>query len=116
MAAREDESEPVVRNGGGIDLIFHVSEWVGHRIEVGEKCGLGSEGLLASNSVDGLVTRTSEDPAEGVVRDSVARPPFERDEPGLLKRVLGEIEIADDANQGCGRPARLIAEDPGSLT
>ena len=41
---------------------------------------------------------------------------MERDQPGLLKRVLGEIEIADHTNQRRGRPARLFSEDPGGLS
>jgi hypothetical protein len=40
---------------------------------------------------------------------------LERDEPSFLKRVLGEIEVADNTNQGRGRPTRLLSEDPGGL-
>ena len=30
---------------------------------------------------------------------------------GFLQRILGEIEIADEADQGRQRPARLVAKD-----
>jgi hypothetical protein len=40
----------------------------------------------------------------------VNRPALERDHERILHRVLGEVEVAEHADEGCGRPSRLAPE------
>jgi hypothetical protein len=37
-------------------------------------------------------------------------PDLHGDDEGLLDRVLGEVEVAEDADQRGDRPSRLVAE------
>ena len=65
---------------------------------------------LAAEPVDRAVAGDPRDPGAGVVGDAVARPALERDREGVLNRVLGEVEVAEDADQGGDRPPRLAPE------
>jgi hypothetical protein len=38
------------------------------------------------------------------------RPPLQRDDEGVLHRLLREIEVAEDPDQGRDRPPRLVPE------
>ena len=77
------------------------------RLELG---ALGLQRALAAQAVDRLVARDPRDPGAGVVRDAVARPALERDDERLLHRLLGGVEVAEDADQGRDRPSRLVPE------
>jgi hypothetical protein len=46
-----------------------------------------------------------------VLRRPVAGPPFGRDRKRLLGGLLGEIDVAEEADQGCEDPAPLALED-----
>ena len=48
--------------------------------------------------------------APGIVRYAVDRPALERDDERLLHRLLGGVEVAEDADQGRDRPSRLVPE------
>ena len=89
MAAGEDQLEPLVGNHG----VLVVGELLGTR----EQLGLACEGLLTADPVDRPVARRCDDPRAGVRGRAVARPPFGCDEECVLYRILGEIEIAEDA-------------------
>jgi hypothetical protein len=81
------------------------------RIADGEQAGLGGEGPVATDPVDGPVPSRRRQPGAWVGRDAVARPPLDRDGEGLLRGFLGEVEVAEQADQ-CGHDtAPLIAED-----
>ena len=71
---------------------------------------LDLQGALAAQPVDRLVARDPGDPGAGVVGDAVARPALERDHERLLHRLLGEVEVAEDADQAGDRPPRLVPE------
>src|SRR5262249_3896534 len=45
-------------------------------------------------------------------RETVGRPALDSDGEGLLDRVLGEVDIAEDAGQGGHRAAGAFPEDP----
>jgi hypothetical protein len=49
-------------------------------------------------------------------RHAVARPALEGGRERLLKRVLGEVEVAEDADQGCEDSPALFAEEPVGLS
>ncbi len=48
--------------------------------------------------------------AAGLARHAVARPALERDHERVLHRLLGEVEVAEHADQGGDRPSRLAPE------
>ena len=50
------------------------------------------------------------DPGPGVVRHAALRPDLERRDERLLDRLLGEVEVAKDADERRDRPARFLAE------
>ena len=48
--------------------------------------------------------------AAGLSRRPVARPALERHHEGVLHRLLGEVEVAEHADEGGDRPPRLAPE------
>ena len=67
---------------------------------------------LAAQAVDGSIAGRGRDPAARVGRQAVARPCAQGDGERLLDCVLGEVDVAEDADQGGDRSAGLLAEDP----
>ena len=65
---------------------------------------------LAPQAVDRLVARDAGDPGARVVGHALPRPALERDDERLLDRVLGDVEVTEDADQGRDRPPRLVPE------
>ena len=51
--------------------------------------------------------------APGLVGNALFRPFLERRHQAVLDHLLGEVEVAEDADQGRGQPAGLLAEDGG---
>jgi hypothetical protein len=51
------------------------------------------------------------DPRSGVGAQPLARPALERDRERVLEGVLGEVEIAEDADHDGRGATRLLAED-----
>jgi hypothetical protein len=116
MAAGEDQAQAVV---GHLSL----SHGLGRQLRLG---GLGLARLealealehlllllsepLAPQPVDRLVAGDARDPGAGVVGDAVGRPPLERDDEGLLDRLLGGVDVTEDADQARDRPSRLVPE------
>ena len=70
---------------------------------------------LAAEAVDGTVPSGGHDPSTGVRRRPLGRPPGHRDGERLLDRVLGEIDVAEDADQGGDASAVLPPEDGGRV-
>jgi len=67
---------------------------------------------LAAEAVDRSIAGSGRDPAARVGRQAVARPCAQRDRKRLLDRILGEVDVAEGADQGGDRSAGLLAEDP----
>jgi hypothetical protein len=65
---------------------------------------------LTAQAVDRPVARDADDPGARVVRHPVARPALQRSNEGLLDRLLGQVEVAEDADQRRDRPPRLSPE------
>jgi hypothetical protein len=57
------------------------------------------------------VARRRHEPGAGIFRRSLSRPPFRRNRERLLRGFLGEIEVAEEADQAGENPAPLVAED-----
>jgi hypothetical protein len=71
---------------------------------------LRCERPLAADAVDGAVARRGDQPGSGVRRLAVARPALGRDRERVLRGPLGEVEIAEEADQGRENPSPLLAE------
>ena len=72
---------------------------------------LAAKGDVAADAVDRLVAPDIDQPGARIVRQFALRPALQRDRKGVLQHVLGQIEIADEADQRGHRPPRLVAED-----
>lgn len=106
MAAREDEAEPVVAHGShlqGLGLV--VGQGVGLLVAV-------LAGGLPADAIDGAVAGGGDEPAARVGRDAPLGPqPGGLDE-GVLDRLLGAVDVAEEADQGGDDGPPLGAEDP----
>jgi hypothetical protein len=102
MAAREDQREPFVR-----ERFVHLLR----RLERRQQLGLAAQVLLAPDPVDRPVARRRDEPDTRVRGDPVARPALGGDRKGLLRGFLGEVEVAEEADQRGQDTAPLVAED-----
>jgi hypothetical protein len=107
VAAGEDQLESFVGDHG-----FLV---VGQLLCTREQLGLAGERLLAADAVDRAVAGGRDDPRAGVRRCAVPRPALGRDDEGVLNRVLGKVEIAEDAAENRDAPCTLISIGAGEL-
>jgi hypothetical protein len=78
---------------------------------VREELRLAREGSLAADPVDGAVARSRDDPRSGMPRNAVARPAFERRRERVLNRVLGELEVTEDADEDRDGMSPFLAEE-----
>ena len=112
VAAGEDEAKPVVLHG--FHLLGHagiVVGWREHR-HLAEQL---SPARLAAQAVDGTVACGRRDPAAGVGRQPVGRPLAQGDGECFLHCIFGDVDVAEDADQGSHRSAGLLAEDLADL-
>ncbi len=107
MAAREDQLESLVGN--------HCVLVAGKLLDPSEQLRLACERLLAPDPVDRAVARRRHDPGAGVRRHAVTRPALGSDEERVLHRVLGEIEIAENAAEDCDATCTLVAVGTGEV-
>ena len=105
MTAGEDQPQALVGNGAVLDLalLFRGHE----RLELAH---LVLEPARAPDPVDRLVPGGGRDPRARVARHSALRPDLERDDEGVLHRLLREVEVAEHADERRDRPSRLLAE------
>ena len=107
VAAGEEQPQPVVGQR-------RVERLVGlRRHQQLQLAQLVRVAALAAQAVDRAVARRRARSRRRVVRQPVARPALQRDHERLLHRVLGEVEVAEDADQGRHRPAGLAPERGG---
>ena len=107
VAAGEDQLESLVGDHG----LLVVRELLGPR----EQLRLARQRLLAADPVDRRVAGRRDDPGAGIARRSVARPALRRADEGVLHRVLGEIEVTEDAAEDRDRAGTLVAVGAGDL-
>ena len=104
VAAPEDQREPLVlplgrRRRGLVD-------------PAGQDLQLVPVAGLAPKSIKRVVPSRGEEPAAGSVRDAVATPGLQRLDDRLGHRLLGDVEVAEDAVERRDQVRRLVADDP----
>ena len=104
VAAGEDELEPLV----GDRRLFHV---VLRRLWHVEQARLRGERAVAADAVDRAVPGGRHEPGNRVRGRAVARPALGGDRECLLGRFLGEVEVAEEADQAREDAAPVVAED-----
>jgi hypothetical protein len=97
VAAGKDQTQPVVLQAGALRdirvfglMIQPVGELRERRVEAG----------AAAKGVDGLEAADRDEPGAGVVRHPALGPLLQRRREGVVQRVLGEVEVAQQADQG----------------
>jgi hypothetical protein len=80
-------------------------------LEPREHLGFPRQRALAPDPVDRTVASGGDDPRTGIARGPVARPALERGRERVLYRILGELEVAEDADQDRDCAAPLLAEE-----
>jgi hypothetical protein len=98
MAAGEDQAQAIVWNQ---ELLLIELVVLGHRrwLERLKLLELLGAAALSPKPVDRLVPRGGRDPGAGVVRDASLGPDLHGGDERLLNRVLGEVEVAEYADQ-----------------
>jgi hypothetical protein len=104
MAAGEDQLQPLVGKGRLIHVVLHGHGHV-------EQARLRGEGAVASQAVDRAVARGDREPGAGIGRRAVARPALGGVREGVLGGFLGQVEVAEVADQAGEDAAPLVAED-----
>ena len=103
VAAGEDQREPLVGQGVHVVLLG--------RLGPREQLGLSLERPGAADPVDRRIPRDGLDPGPRPSRDPAPGPRLEGLCERVLHRVLGELEVAEDADQGREDAAPLVPED-----
>jgi hypothetical protein len=104
VTAGEDELEALV---GDRRLVHFVLRGLGH-VELAE---LHLERAIAPNAVDCAIPRGRHEPGAGVRGSALAPPALGRDRERFLSGLLGEVEVAEDADQRGEDASPLGAED-----
>ncbi len=117
MAADEQQPQDVVAVVRAVETLGQLFLGV---IEIGDRLVLGQRLLLLASSdvVDRDIAPDHDQPRRRIARRAVLRPALQRTEAGVLKRLLGGVEIAEIAQQradrlGASRSQRGI--DPGGV-
>ena len=107
VAAREDQAQPLV---GNRRLVVHVlvPALRLRQLESRQQLRLALQVALAADAIDRAVAGGGDDPRAGIARDAVARPALDRGGEGVLHRVLGEVEITEDAGEDRERAPVLV--------
>jgi hypothetical protein len=104
MAAREDQPQAVVGELLHVCLLFLELQCST------EQLALLGEAALAAQPVDRAVAGRGQDPRGGAGGHAGRRPALRRHRECVLHRLLGEVEIAEEADEGGDRPSRLAPE------
>jgi hypothetical protein len=104
MAAGEDQLQPLVRKRLVLHLLFH-------RLRRLEQAGLRREGAVTPDSVDRPIASRGRQPRARIGGRTGAGPQFGGDRERLLRGLLGEIEVAEEADQVGQDSSPLLAED-----
>src|SRR6266571_380138 len=104
MAAGEDQLQPLVGKARLVHLVLHgFGDF--------QQAGLLGERALAAQAVDRAVAGRDRQPGAGIGRGAVARPALGGGRERFLGGLLGEVEVAEEANQTGEDAAPLVAED-----
>src|SRR5438874_3140746 len=66
---------------------------------------------LTPQTIDRTLAGGGRDPAAGIGRKAIPWPPAQRNCERFLDRVFGNVDVAENADQGGDRPARVLAKD-----
>jgi hypothetical protein len=113
VTAREDQSQSIVRDrhlGIGRTDRLECRQLRLDRGVPGELLGLVTQPATPAQAVDRPVPGGRRDPRAGIGGDAPVGPDLEGRDEGVLDRLLGEVEVAEDADQGRDRPSLLLAE------
>jgi hypothetical protein len=105
VAAGEDQPEPVVGDRVGLHGILGPQ-----RLEAGQGLAFLGQAAISAQPVDGPVPGGGGDPRPRPVGDALPGPPLHGHHEGVLDGLLGQVEVAEDADEGCDRPSLLLAE------
>src|SRR5262249_23213398 len=100
MAASEDQLEPVASNLRVIESAGCVHRLPRSLCCFDEACLLG-ERAVAPDAIEGTVASSSDEPRPRVGGHAVSRPAVGRNRERVLRRFLGEVEVAEEADR-CG--------------
>jgi hypothetical protein len=103
VTAGEDQFEALVGKCRGVHRILR-------RLGNVQQAGLHGQRAIAPDAVDGPVARRRHQPGARVGRRSVAGPALRGDRERLLRGLLGEVEVAEEADQGSEDVAPVLAE------
>jgi hypothetical protein len=104
MAAGEHELQPLVGDRRLVQLVHGRLRW---ELELPQ---LARERPVAPDAVDRAVARRRRQPRARVLRRALARPALGRERERLLRGLLGELEVAEEADQAGEDAAPLVAE------
>jgi hypothetical protein len=105
MAAGEDQLEPLVRDRRLVHVVLRGFRHV-------EQADLCRQCAIAADAVDRAVARGGNQPGARVGGRPLSGPALGRDRERLLGGFLGEVEVAEEADQASEHAAPLVAEDP----
>jgi hypothetical protein len=103
VAAGHDQLEALVGDGGLVHRLLHYCRRL-------EQLGLLGERAVAADAVDRAVAGGGHEPGPRVVRRALARPALGGDRERVLGGLLGELEVAEEADQGRQDASPLVAE------
>src|SRR5512133_154295 len=106
VAAGEDEAKAFV--GDRAHAVFFLGA---QALESCEQLGLACERALAADPVDRAVAGRRDDPCTGIARRALSRPALDGRREGVLHRVLGALEVTEDADENGNRTSPLLAKD-----
>ena len=114
MTAGEDQAQPIVGDGhvvlGAAPRLDRRQLGLDRHIAT-ELLGLVAQAPATAQAVDCSVPGRGRDPRARVGRDPAFWPDLERGDEGVLDGFLGEVEIAEDADERRDRPPLLFAEE-----
>src|SRR5262249_1819405 len=82
-----------------------------HRLRTVEQASLLCKRAIAAEAVDRTVAGGGHEPRARIGRRPLSGPALRRDRECFLGGLLGEVEIAEEANQARENPAPFVAED-----
>ena len=110
MAGGEDQPQPLVGDRAhelGFVFVLAAAE----RAQLGlERDAAAGPATLGPDPVERAVARGGDDPGRRVVGEPALGPALERGQERVLHRLLGAVEVAEDAGEDGDRLSRLAPE------